>query len=114
MSTTDIKELIKNDLETFLYHKSLKENITINNASEIASYVGANFLRIIYAKNKEITKEELNGVFGIISNVYKDLFGDQITTSDFQSIVTNTMELIKDTNFDENSRNFFSNIIQNT
>lgn len=114
MSTTNIESLIKNDLETFLHYKSLKGNLSINDATEIASYVAANFLRIIFAKNKELKKEEFNGVFGIISNIYNDLFSDQFTNEDYKNMVDISLKLLNDTNFDNNSKIFFSSIIKNS
>lgn len=113
MNPTNIEDLITKDLETFLYYKSLKSEISVNDAIEIAAYVGANFLRIIFAKNKELKPEELNGVFGIISNVYNKLFNNQLTESDYKKISQKASELLQDTDFDQQSQAFFSNIIQN-
>lgn len=114
MSKTNIETLITNDLETFLHYKSQKGNVSIEDAIEIAAYVGANFLRIIFHKNKELKPEELNGVFGIISNVYNDLFQNQMTQSDYQEIFQKASTLLKDTNFDQKSKDFFSEIVAGT
>jgi len=113
MSEINIETLIRTDLETFLNFKNHQGNLTIESASEIASYVGANFLRIIFSKNKELKKEELNGVFGIISNVYNDLFEGQFSQSDFENISKKALDLLSDTNFDQNSKIFFLNLINN-
>lgn len=113
MTETNIESLIKTDLETFLNFKNQQGNLTIESASDIAAYVGANFLRIIFSKNKELKKEELNGVFGIISNVFNDLFEDQFSQTDFENISKKALDLLNNTNFDENSKMFFSNIINN-
>lgn len=111
MSSTNIAQLIQNDLETLLYYKSKKEEISVEIAIEIAAYVAAKFLRIIFAKNKEIKPEELNGVFGIISNVYSDIFQNQLLKTDFELISKTALELLQDTDFDSNSSNFFKSII---
>lgn len=111
MSSTAIENLIKKDLETFLHYKSLQNEISVNDAIEIAAYVGANFLRVIFAKNKDLKPEELNGVFGIISNVYKDLFDNQFQKEDYEKISLLAFELLKDTDFDSKSRSFFTSII---
>lgn len=113
MNATNIEALIAKDLETFLHYKSLTNEISVNDAIEIAAYVAANFLRIIFAKNKELKPEEINGVFGIISNIYIDLFENQLTENDFKKISQKASELLKDTEFDQKSRVFFTNIIQN-
>ncbi|UUV21648.1 hypothetical protein MG290_13215 [Flavobacterium sp. CBA20B-1] len=111
MNTSNIAQLIQKDLETLLYYKSKKDKISVNNAIEIASYVAANFLRIIFAKNKEIKPEELNGVFGIISNIYNDIFQNQLQPADYEMISTKALELLNDTDFDQNCKAFFKSII---
>ncbi|WKW46536.1 hypothetical protein P3875_00200 [Myroides sp. JBRI-B21084] len=111
MSSTNIAQLIQNDLETLLFYKSQKQEISAEIAIEIAAYVAAKFLRIIFAKNKEIKPEELNGVFGIISNIYNDLFQNQLHKTDFELISKTALELLQDTDFDTNSSNFFKSII---
>ena len=112
MSSSNIENLIQKDLETLLYHKSLKGEISVNIAVEIAAYVAANFLRIIFAKNKEIKPEELKGVFGIISNVYNDIFKDQLEKEDYEKISSKALNLLKDTDFDNNCKVFFNSIIE--
>ena len=106
-SSSNIENLIRTDLETLLYHKSLKNEISVTNAIEIAAYVAAKFLRIIYTKNKEIKTEELNGIFGIISNIYNELFSNQLKIDDFEKISSLALDLLKDTNFDVNCETFF-------
>lgn len=112
MNSSNIEHLIHKDLETLLYYKSLKSEISVNIAVEIAAYVAANFLRIIFAKNKEIKPEELKGVFGIISNVYNDIFKDQLEKADYEKISEMALTFLQDTDFDNNSKVFFKNIIQ--
>lgn len=111
MEATPIETLIKNDLELFLYHKS-QSKLTVEDAVEIGAYVGANFLKIIFTKNKELKPEELNGVFGIISNVYNDLFKEQFTQNDYQQLTLKASELLKDTDFEQNSKVFFGKILE--
>lgn len=112
MNSSNIENLIQKDLETLLYYKSLKSEISVNIAVEIAAYVAANFLRIIFAKNKEIKPEELKGVFGIISNVYNDIFKDQLEKADYEKISEMALTFLQDTDFDNNSKVFFKSIIQ--
>jgi len=112
MSSSNIEQLIRIDLEALLNHKHLKSEISIANAIEIAAYVAAKFLRIIYAKNKEIKTEELNGVFGIISNIYNELFSNQLEIADFEKISFLALDLLKDTDFDKNCEAFYKEILQ--
>ena len=112
MNSSNIEHLIQKDLETLLYYKSLKSEISVNIAVEIAAYVAANFLRIIFAKNKEIKPEELKGVFGIISNVYNDIFKDQLEKADYEKISEMALTFLQDTDFDNNRKVFIKSIIQ--
>jgi len=112
MSSKNIENLIRKDLDTLLYHKSLQEEISTKIAIEIAAYVAANFLRIIFAKNKEIKPEELNGVFGIISNFYNEIFNNQLEKDDYKNISEMALNLLNDTDFDNKCKTFFNNIIK--
>ena len=111
MEKHNIEDLITLDLQTFLGLKAKNDTISIESALEIGAYVAANFLRIIYTKNKEIKPEEINGVFGIVSNFYSTYFEGQITEDDFQNMAKKSSELLQNTDFDEMSRTFFKNII---
>lgn len=111
MKPTPIEHLIKKDLELFLYHKS-QTKLTQEDAINIGAYVAANFLRIIFSKNKELQPEEINGVFGIVSNVYHDLFENQFTQSDYEKISNHALDLLKDTEFEQKSKMFFAEIMK--
>jgi len=111
MKPTPIEQLIKKDLEFFLYHKS-QTKLTLEDAINIGAYVAANFLRIIFSKNKELQSEEINGVFGIISNVYQDLFKNQFTQSDYERLSSQALDLLKNTEFEQNSKIFFAEIMK--
>lgn len=109
--TKPIEELIPLDLTTFLELKSKNAGINSEAAIEIGAYVAANFMRIIYTKNKTITKEEINGVFGIVSNFYHEFFEGQLLKEDYVTMSEKAMKLLNDTGFDENSKRFFQQII---
>src|SRR5690554_1184802 len=110
MKPVPIEQFIKKDLELFLYHKS-QSKITVEDVIEIGAYVAANFLRIIFTKNKELKPEEINGVFGIVSNVYNELFENQLTQTDYKELSSKALKLLKDTDFEQNSKRFFAQII---
>ncbi len=105
-----IEYLINLDLQTFLELKNKKGSINVEDALEIAAYVGANYLRIIFNKNKEVKKEEVNGVLGIISNCYHHLFEGQLEQQDYITISEKIKTLLSDTNFDQRSKDFFLEI----
>lgn len=111
MESQNIEDLIALDLQTFLNLKTKDNYISIDDAIEIAAYISANFMRIIYTKNKSIEKHEINGIFGIISNYYNSFFDGQITDEDFQEITKKSTQLLQNTSFDEMSRSFFNKII---
>lgn len=108
MSLINIEKLIYDDLGYLLKKKSKNGELTISIVIEVASYVAAKYLRIIYSKNKEVKPDELNGIFGIISNFYKASFDDHLHADDYKKISSLALNLLTDTNFDNNCKNFFS------
>ena len=111
MESQNIEDLIALDLQTFLNLNAKNNNISIDDALEIAAYVSANFMRIIYAKNKSIEKHEINGIFGIVSNFYNSFFDGQITEEEFKDMANKSTQLLQNTSFDEMSKAFFNKII---
>lgn len=114
MKSQNIEDLIALDLQTFLNLKTKNETITINDALEIAAYVSANFMRVIYTKNKNIEKHEINGVFGIVKNFYNTFFEGQITEDEYQEMAKKSLQLLQNTAFDEMSKTFFNKIISDS
>lgn len=109
--STPIEQLIEKDLETFLSVLSEKKELTSENVVELSAYIAANFMRIIYTKQKSISKEEINGVIGIISNLLNDWFQGEITNDEYQEISKKSLSLLQDTGFDEKSQLFFRNLL---
>ena len=113
MEKNAIETLLPHDLETFLYLKSKgNKTLTITDALTIGAYVAANYLRMIYMKNKTVTPEEINGVFGLVSNFYNLYFENQLQESDFLQMSKQSLELMQDTEFDQKSKAFFQNIVE--
>lgn len=112
MEKQNIEDLIPLDLQTFLNLKAANNStISIDDALEIAAFVAANFMRIIYAKNKKIEKHEINGIFKIVTDFYTIHFDGQITEVEFQEMAKKSLQLLQNTAFDEISKTFFTNII---
>lgn len=105
--STPIEQLIEKDLETFLSILSEKNQLNTETLIELSAYVAANFMRIIYTKQKEISKQEINGVLGIISNLLNEWFQNELTISDYEEISKKSLSLIQDTGFDEKSQHYF-------
>ncbi len=111
MTSKPIEEVLSEDLTTFLQLKEKDGHINSADALEIGAYVAANYLRMIYTRNKSVTEAELNGVFGLISNFYNVYFENQLTHYDYEQLSKKALELLRDTDFDKNSRAFFQDIV---
>lgn len=111
MTSKPIEELLPEDLKTFLQLKEKNGHINSADALEIGAYVAANYLRLIYSRNKSVTETELNGVFGLISNFYNTYFENQLNREDYEQMSKKAFALLQDTGFDENSRAFFQDIV---
>lgn len=109
--STPIEILIEKDLETFIPYLSKKNQLNTDTLIELSSHIAANFMRLIYTKQKSIAKEEINGVIGIISNLLNDWFENQLTKEDYISIQKKSLDLLKDTGFDEKQQIYFRNLI---
>lgn len=110
MSKHNIEDLITLDLQTFIQLKMENDTISIDDVLEISAYVSANFMRIIYTKNKKIESAEVNGIFGIVSNFFNTYFEGQITEEEFKNMTIKSSQLLQNTDFDEMSKAFFSKI----
>jgi len=108
--STPIEILIEKDLETFLSILSEKKQLTNERVVELSAYIAANFMRIIFTKQKSISKEEINGVIGIISNLLHNWFGEDLTWSDYENISKQSLNLLQDVGFEEKSQLFFRNL----
>lgn len=111
MNKHNIEDLITLDLQTFINLKMKNDTISIDDVLEISAYVAANFMRIIFTRNKQIEDQEINGIFGIISNFFNSYFEGQISETDFKIMTEKSSQLLQNTNFDEMSKAFFNQII---
>ena len=107
-----IEVLIKKDMEIFVSMLAEREELNSESIITLSAHIAAQFMRIIYTKQKTIAIEEVNGVLGIISNILHEWFEDQITTEDYEKISKRSLDFLKDTDFDEKSRIYFSNLVQ--
>lgn len=109
MSALNIEVLIHNDLDRLLQTKSKQGELTVNKAIEVAAYVAAKYLRIIFTSKKEIKPDELNGVFGIISNFYNEIFDNELQKTDYEKISSFALNLLQNTDFDTKCKEYFNN-----
>jgi len=110
MEKQKIEDLIEIDLDTFLKQKAKNGSIALDDALEIAAYVSANFMRVIYTKNKNIEKHEINGIFGIVSDFYNNYFEGQITKDEYYEMSQKAIKLLQNNDFDEMSKAFFNDL----
>ncbi len=102
----DIKTLIQQHLDELFFIADQKEKLNTNLVVEIGAYVGAGVLRGRFSANKEVTQEEINGVFGVIGDFCKQSFGRSYTKVHFKKMTTLALELLQKTSFDDDLQTF--------
>lgn len=105
--SVSIEQMIEEDLHHFLSHLERKNKMNVSNVIELASYISANMMRLIYTKQKSISESEINGVIGIMSNQLHTIFGDSLVHDDYKKIAKTALNFLKNTAFDEQSQNYF-------
>ncbi len=96
----DIKTLVHHNLDELLYLADKKGILNTDLVVKIGAFVGAAVLRGRYADKKEVTTEEINGVFGIIGDFCKLSFGRSYTKVHFKKMTTLALELMQEPTFD--------------
>ncbi|HLV47067.1 MAG TPA: hypothetical protein VKY32_08525 [Flavobacterium sp.] len=111
MSAKNFDEQIREDLDMFLSLKS-KTSLQIDDIIQIGAFVGANFLRMLFSQQKDVSNQQLNSIFGVISNHYHDLFGDQLQENDYHQLSDKALKELQDVNFEQNMHDYFDKIVQ--
>lgn len=106
----DIQSLIHRNLDELMYLADQKQILNTNLVVEIGAYVGAAVLRGRYADKKEVTQEEINGVFGIVGDFCKMSFGRSYTKVHFKKMCKLALELLQKPTFDSDVEAFISSI----
>lgn len=96
----EIQQVIEQHLDTLLMQKSQQGALSLDTIIEIGAYVGAGVLRGRYSAVKEVSQEEINGVFGVIGNFYKRHFEEAFTENEFILLKNKALELVQNTSFD--------------
>lgn len=97
----DIQTLLQLQLDELFFIADQKGKLNTKFVVEIGAYVGAGALRGRFSANKEVTQEEINGVFGIIGDFCKQSFGRSYTKVHFNKMSALALELLQNTSFDE-------------
>jgi hypothetical protein len=106
----DIQSLIHHNLDELMYLADKKQILNTKLVVEIGAYVGAAVLRGRYAGKKEVSQEEINGVFGIIGDFCKMSFGRSYTKVHFKKMCSLALELLQKPTFDNDVEEFINNI----
>ncbi|MTG99097.1 MULTISPECIES: hypothetical protein [Myroides] len=106
----DIKTLIHHNLDELLYLADKKEILNTDLVVEIGAYVGAAVLRGRFADKKEVTVDEINGVFGIIGDFCKMSFGRSFTVVHYRKMTKLANDLLQETTFDADLEDFINRI----
>lgn len=106
----DIKALIHHNLDELLYLADKKGVLNTDLVVKIGAFVGAAVLRGRFADKKEVTEEEINGVFGIVGDFCKMSFGRSYTKVHFKKMTTMALELIQEPTFDTDVEVFIQNL----
>ncbi len=106
-----IQDLIHQNIDALLTAQSNKENLTIAHIIEIGAYVAAGALRGRFAAEKEVSQEEINGVFGVIGDFYKDHFDEAFTEDDFKEMTDQALQLLQRTTFDADLESYVQAIL---
>lgn len=108
-SIMEIQQLIIQLLDYLLLKKSEVKPLNIETLIEIGSYVGGGVLRGRFSLVKEVSQEEINGVFGVIGNFFKEHFPEDFTEKEFVIMRDKALELIQETTFDSDLKSFMIN-----
>lgn len=111
MKKVTVQEVIISDLDRLLKAKSQHNGLNIQDLQEIGAYVGASALRVRFAEKKEVTPEEINGVYGIIGNFYISHFKETFGQNEFNDMMHISLELLNRTTFDQDSKLFYDQIM---
>lgn len=93
-------------MDELLYLATEKDILDTELVVKIGAYVGAGVLRGRYASEKNVTQEEINGVFGTIGDFCKIAFGRSYTKVHFKKTIDLALALVQETTFDSDLEDF--------
>lgn len=103
-----IEQLIIQRLDYLLTQKGETSPLTLDSLIEIGAYVSGGVLRGRFSVTKEVSQEEINGVFGIVGNFFKAHFPEDFTEETFIAMRDKTLALMKETTFDSDLEVFMN------
>lgn len=107
----DIQNLIHHNLDELLYLADKKQVLDTDMVVRIGAFVGAAVLKGRYSQEKEVTDQEINGVFGIIGEFFRQSFGGRsFSKVHFKKMTTLALQIIQETTFDQDLEDFLENL----
>lgn len=107
----DIQTLIQKNLDELFYLADKKQVLDTVMVVRIGAFVGAAVLRGRFADQKQVSQEEINGVFGIIGDFCRMSFGGRsFSKVHFNKMVKLALELIQETSFDQDVEEFIASL----
>ncbi len=107
----DIQTLIQKNLDQLLYLADKKQVLDNAMVVKIGAFVAAAVLRGRFAEQKEVTQQEINGVFGIIGDFFRTSFGGRsFSKVHFNKMTSLSLELIQETTFDQDLQEFIGSL----
>lgn len=97
----DIQTLIHHNLDELMYLADKKGVLDTVVVVEIGAYVAAAVLRGRFSSIKEVSEQEINGVFGIIGDFCKLSFGRSFTKVHYRKMTAQALKLIQEPTFDQ-------------
>lgn len=103
-----IEQLIIQRLDYLLTKKGATSPLTLDSLIEIGAYVAAGVLRGRFSVTKEVSQEEINGVFGVVGDFFKSHFPEDFTEKTFIAMRNKALALIQETTFDSDLELFMN------
>jgi hypothetical protein len=90
--------------------KTKKGVVSKNEMLELASYVGANFLSIAIKKEGQMTRLELDAVYGNINDFFLHNYQTEINPDNLQKMMLNSVEILQGANPENDINSYFKRI----
>lgn len=108
-----IRDVIYHDMDTLIMAKLQNGgNISIDDLIDISSYLAASLFRTRWQQKGELSKEEVNVVLGNIGDFCHEHFGEYFSQNDFDKIAKISQLLLQKPTFDDESKEYFENILK--
>lgn len=87
-----------------------KEDANKKDYLELGSYVGANFIKVAHEQEGQITKKELDAVYGNINDFFMHSFSGQITPEDLQEMMHQSLGILQNPDSNSAIKEYFDKV----